>query len=59
MEFSRTKEHLFDRWCSPKKVGSDHTKLRQLMFVEEFNWGINSDVRAFLNENKLKFGFSS
>ena len=24
VEFARTKEQLFDRWCSSKKVGSDH-----------------------------------
>ena len=36
VEFARTKEQLFDRWCSSKKVGSDHEKLRQLMLVEEF-----------------------
>ena len=34
VEFARTKEQLFDRWCSSKKVGSDHAKLRQLMLVE-------------------------
>ena len=34
-------EQLFDRWCSSKKVGSDHEKLRQLMLVEEFKWCIN------------------
>ena len=50
VEFARTKEQLFDRWWSSKKVGSDHEKLRQLMRVEEFKWCINSDVRAFLNE---------
>ena len=50
VEFARTKEQLFDRLCSSKKVGSDHEKLRQLMLVEEFKWCINSDVRAFLNE---------
>ena len=58
MDFSRTKEQLFDRWCSSKNVGSDHAKLRWLMLVEEFKWYINSDVRAFLNEVE-KFGFSS
>ena len=36
VEFARTKEQLFDRWCSSKKIGSDHEKLRQLMLVEEF-----------------------
>ena len=54
MEFAKTKEQLFDRWCSSKKVGSDHEKLRQLMLVEEFKWCINSDVRAFLNEKEVE-----
>ena len=54
VEFARTKEQLFDRRCSSKKVGSDHEKLRQLMLVEEFKWCINSDVRAFLNEKEVE-----
>ena len=54
VEFARTKEQLFDRWCSSKKVGSDHKKLRQLMLVEEFKRCINSDVRAFLNEKEVE-----
>ena len=54
VEFARTKEQLFDRWCSSKKVGSDHAKLRQLMLVEEYKWCINSDVRAFLNEKEVE-----
>ena len=54
VEFARTKEQLFDRWCSSKKVGSDRAKLRQLMLVEEFKWCINSDVRAFLNEKEVE-----
>ena len=32
----------------------DHAKLRQLMFVEEFKWYINSDVRAFLNQKEVE-----
>ena len=36
VEFARAKEQLFDSGCSSKKVGSDHAKLRQPMFVEEF-----------------------
>ena len=36
------------------KVGSDHAKLRQLIFFEEFKWHINSDVRAFLNEKEVQ-----
>ena len=54
VEFARTKEQLFDRWCSSKKVGSDHENLRQLMLVEEFKWCINSDVRAFLNDKEVE-----
>ena len=44
VEFARTKEQLFDRWCSSKKIGSDYQKVRQLMLVEEFKRCINSDV---------------
>ena len=54
VEFARTNEQLFDRWCSSKKVGSDHAKLRQLMLVEEFKRCINSDVKAFLNEREVE-----
>ena len=54
VEFARTKEQLFDRWWSSKKVGSDHAKLRQLMLVEEFKRCINSDVKAFLNEREVE-----
>ena len=36
VEFARTKEQLFDRWCSSKDVKSDHAKLRQLMLVDAY-----------------------
>ena len=35
VEFARTKEQFFDRWCFSKKIGYDYPKLRQLMLVEE------------------------
>ena len=54
VKFARTKEPVFDRWCSSKKVGSDHAKLQQLMLVEEFKWYIHSNVMAFLNENEVE-----
>ena len=54
MEFARTKELLFDRWCSSKKEGSDHAKLRRLMHVEEFKRCIYSDGRAFLNDKEVE-----
>ena len=53
MEFARTKEQLFERWCPSKKVGCDHAKLRKPMLVEEFKSYINSDDRAFLNEKEV------
>ena len=54
VEFARTKEQLFDRWCSSKKLGSDHAKLRQLLLVEEFKRCINSYVKAFLDEKEVE-----
>ena len=60
MEFARTKEQLFDRWCSSKIVGSDHAKLRQLMLVEEFKWCIDYDVRVvFFNEKGEKLDLAA
>ena len=54
VEFARTKEQLFDRWCTSKKVGSDHAKLRQLLLVEEFKRCINADVKSFLDEKEVE-----
>ena len=54
VEFARTKEQLFDRWCSSKKIGSDYPKLRQLMLVEGFKRCINSDVKSFLDEKEVE-----
>ena len=54
VEFARTKEQLFDRWCSSKKIGSDYPKLRQLMLVEEFKRCINSDVKSFIDEKEVE-----
>ena len=54
VEFARTKEKLFDRWCSLKEIGSDYPKLRRLMLVEEFKRCINSDVKSFLDEKEVE-----
>ena len=54
VEFARTKKQLFDRWCSSKKIGSNHEKLRQLMLVEEFKRCINSDIKSFLDEKQVE-----
>ena len=54
VEFAKTKEQLFYKWCSSKKIGSDYPKLRQLMLVEEFKRCINSDVRSFSDEKEVE-----
>ena len=54
VEFARTKEQLFDRWCSSKEAGSDHARLRQRMLVEEFKRCINSDVKACLDKKEVE-----
>ena len=36
VEFARSKEQLFDRWCHSRKIGKSRDKLRQLILVEEF-----------------------
>ena len=53
MEFSRQKEHLFDKWCKSKNVDS-FDKLRQLILVEEFKRNTTSDLRVFLSEREVK-----
>ena len=31
VEFARSKEQLFDRWCCSKKIDQNYDKLRQLV----------------------------
>ena len=52
VEFARSKEQLFDRWCHSRKIGKSRDKLRQLILVEEFKRCIHSDVRTFINEQR-------
>ena len=52
VEFARTKEQLFDRWCSSQKINDDYKKLRQLILIEEFKGCIHSDVRTYIDEQK-------
>ena len=54
VEFARTKEHLFDRWCCSKKIGSDYPKSRQLISVEEFKRCIHSHVKSFLDGKEVE-----
>ena len=52
VEFARSKEQLFDRWCCSKEIDQNYDKLRQLMLVEEFKRCIQSDVKTFLDEKQ-------
>ena len=54
VEFARSKEQLFDRWCCSKKIDQNYDKLRQLMLVEEFKRCIHSDVKTFLDEKQVE-----
>ena len=54
VEFTRSKEQLFDRWCCSKKIDQNYDKLRQLILVEEFKRCIQSDVKTFLDEKQVE-----
>ena len=54
LEFARSKEQLFDRWCHSQKVDKYHDKLRQLILIGEFERCIHSDVRTFIDEQKVE-----
>ena len=54
VEFARIKEQLFDKWCSSKKVGQDFDKIRQLLLIEEFKWGLSNEIKTYLSEQKVE-----
>ena len=53
VEFARIKEQLFDKWCSSKNVDHDFGKLRQLLLIEEFKWGVCNEIKTYLSEQKV------
>ena len=53
VEFARAKETLFDRWCTSKGVDGDFNQLRQLLMMEEFKNCLPSDIRTYLDEQKV------
>ena len=54
VEFARSKEQLFDRWCCSKKIDQNYDKLRQFVLVEEFKLCIQSAVKTFLDEKQVE-----
>ena len=53
VEFARSKETLFDRWCVSKEVQKDFDKLRQLVLMEEFKNCLPTDIKTYLDEQKI------
>jgi len=53
VEFTREKEALFDCCCSAKQVDKDYNKLRQLVLLEEFKKCFRSDVKMYIDEQKV------
>lgn len=52
LEFARQKENLFDRWCSSQEV-KDFANLREMILLEEFKSCLHSDLRTYLDEQKV------
>ena len=52
VKFARSKENLFDRWCSSKDVNQEFAKLHQLMPLEEFKNCLPSDIKTQLDKRK-------
>ena len=53
VEFAQAKETLFDCWCTSKGVDGDFNRLRQLLMMEEFKNCLPSDIRTYVDEQKV------
>ena len=36
-----------------EKVGQDFDKIRQLLLIEEFKWGLSNEIKTYLSEQKV------
>ena len=54
VEFARSKETLFDRWCTSKDIAGNYEKLRQLILIEEFKKCLPSEVKTYIDEKKVE-----
>ena len=52
IEFARTKQALFDRWCTSKEVAKDYEKLRQMILLEEFKNCLPDNIKTYIEERK-------
>ena len=53
VEFARSKEKLFDRWCASQNVNGDFMKLREMLLIEEFKSCLPPEVKTYLDEQKV------
>ena len=54
VEFGREKEMLFDRWCLSKDVNKDYVRLRQLVLIEEFKNCLPTELKTYVDEQKVE-----
>jgi len=54
VEFGRQKEMLFDRWCLSKNVNRDYVRLRQLVLIEEFKSWLSTQLKTYVDEQKVE-----
>jgi len=53
VEFARDKEWLFDRWCASMNIDKDFKKLREMMLLKEFKNCLPSEIKMYLEEQKM------
>ena len=53
VEFAQEKQTLFDRWCGSKEINGNFEKLQQLILVEEFKDCLPTDIKTYLDEQKV------
>ena len=53
VEFAQEKQTLFDRWCGSKEINGNFEKLRQLILLEEFKDCLPTDIKTYLDEQKV------
>jgi len=54
VEFGREKEMLFDRWCLSKNVNEDYVRLHQLVLIEEFKNCLPTELKTYVDEQKVE-----
>ena len=54
LEFARTKENLFDDWCTATDIDREFVKLRQLMLLEEFKGCLPAEIKTYLDDRKVE-----